>query len=113
MEKIGPTSMTQTLGPVWNEAAKRLADAEAIVIAGYSFPDNDKQMLLLLRAALTNNTKLRGITVVTEPKFGTERAAFEDRNLRVFGGDRLRRKLHFQHTAFEDWVAAGGGGFAI
>lgn len=113
MEKIGPTQMTQTLGKVWKSAGEALADCEALVVAGYSFPPNDKQFQLLLRTALEEARDLRGITIISNPKFGDERLAFENRNAAVFSSSRLQRLLEFKFVPFEDWVSAGGHQFVL
>lgn len=108
MEKIGPTVMTQTLWQVWNSAAKAIREAEAIVVAGYSFPPNDKHLQFMLRVALAEAENLRGITIVSNSKLGHERVEFEEKNGRVFGTERLRELLYFRYRPFEQWVADGG-----
>jgi hypothetical protein len=105
-QKFESSEFSLPLTEIWGKARVELTRCSEVYFVGYSFPAADVQFRMLAVEALLSNPRLRTLTVVTSPKFGSERAVFEDRYSAVFSAQRLRNKLRFLYEAFEDWVTA-------
>jgi hypothetical protein len=64
---------------------------------------------MLVAAALEGNSNLKRIVVITSPKYGAERVAFEDSYAQVFRGTRHHDKIVFWYEKFEVWVRSPEG----
>lgn len=94
-------------GIVWGAAFTAMQRATDVIFVGYSFPEADPQFRTLSRMALAANPDLVRIVVVTSPKHGHSRTAFEDRLTSVFPNRDLHGRLRFVYQRFEEWVAGG------
>ena len=57
--------LSRTLNQIWSQAAKHISESTHIVFVGYSFPASDVEMKYFLARALTENTFLRKIMIVS------------------------------------------------
>ncbi len=92
---------------IWQQARESLKACRELAVVGYSFPPTDVQFRMLLLEALSRNSNLRRILVVTSPKFGTRKRRFEDKHAKVFGQTPHGGKLDFFYRGFESWVERG------
>ncbi len=92
---------------IWKEAREALRNCQVLAIVGYSFPPTDVQFRMFLLEALSKNTNLRKVLVISSPKIGSRRQRFEDFYDGAFAQSPHRRRLHFMYNGFEDWVESG------
>ena len=85
---------------VWRDAYHELRQAERVYIIGYSFPPSDVQTRLFLCKALREAPGLQEICVVSRPKFGTDRAQFEDRYTQALSGSQQEDNIRFYYQRF-------------
>jgi hypothetical protein len=107
---VPPTAQKlQADGPLdfevlWARAHQFMQGCVELFFVGYSFPPADIQFRMLVAAALQGNERLKRIVVITSPKYGLERVAFEDSYAQVFRGTRHHDKIMFWYEKFETWV---------
>lgn len=92
------------IAELWKSARLELQNCKELAIVGYSLPRTDVQFQMFLTESLAKNEALETICVVSEPKFGTAKAAFEDHFSSAFRGGPHHHKLRFRYLRFEEWV---------
>ncbi len=65
----------ELLEPLWTEAHRLLAEAERVIIFGYSFPEADVRSRVLFRSALCRETTLKEIVVINPDRSVVSRVA--------------------------------------
>ena len=110
-QKFESSEFFRPLTDIWGKARGELAKCSEVFFVGYSFPPTDVQFKMLAVEALSSNRFLKTVAVVTSPKFGSERAEFEDHYSSVLSDPRLKNKLKFKYATFEDWVEKDRGSF--
>lgn len=107
-QKFESSQFVTPLSEIWNGARDLLSNCSEVVFVGYSFPQTDIQFKVFVAEALSRNSNLETIGVVTSPKFGSSRNAFEDNYSGVLSGLPIRHELRFRYFTFEQWVEEGG-----
>jgi hypothetical protein len=75
-------------------------------IIGYSLPETDVQLRLMLVKTLSENPNTPSLLVVSRPKSDSDKREFES-HWRSSMGPELGPLLQFEYRSFEDWVRDG------
>jgi NAD-dependent SIR2 family protein deacetylase len=102
-QKLGTEGPWEFFVEMWREAQQRLLSCEHLNIVGYSFPPTDMQFQMLVRDSLKVASRLRTVTIVTNPKLGSQRLAFEDHMHGIFE-DIAQVEIHY--NGMEGWASA-------
>jgi hypothetical protein len=84
------------LGQVWYEAQRVLRQAERVIFVGYSMPDDDVEVVYLVKRSLGHITDPKQITVVGR-----------DLNPRIAAGDHAVGRRYRTLFGDVDWHAGG------
>ena len=103
-QKFESADYVQVLSEIWKNARRALSDCDQLVFVGYSFPKTDIQFKMFVKEALSKNSRLRKIAIITSPKYGSTRLEFENQYSAVFNDSNFESKLRFQYSTFEQWV---------
>jgi NAD-dependent SIR2 family protein deacetylase len=111
---IAPTHLKNYRNPhltqVWYEAEQLLRSAERVVFIGYSLPDDDVEVVYLLKRSLAHLPAER-ISIVefdaTNPDVSLADHAVGRRYRTLFGGD-----VRWWAGGLDAWLAAGANGIA-
>jgi hypothetical protein len=94
------------LGQVWYEAQRLLRQADRVVFVGYSLPDDDVEVVYLLKRGLAHMTDPQRITVVEyckdDPAMARD-AHPVGRRYRAMFGD-----VDFTAAGLDAWLAVAG-----
>lgn len=95
-----PKSPYSRLVFIWINARHYLKSCEKIYFIGYSFPETDVQMRILISNALRENSHLIEAHIISSPKHGKSRVDFEERYLSILP-KRIKNKVKFNYDGFE------------
>jgi hypothetical protein len=103
-QKFEEADYALILSEIWKNARQALSNCNQLVFVGYSFPKTDIQFKMFVKEALSKNSELQKIAIITSPKYGSTRLTFENQYSDVFGDSEYENKLRFQYSTFENWV---------
>lgn len=103
-QKFEYPQRSSPLRVIWTGTRESLQACQELAVVGYSFPPTDVQFRMLVLEALSQNSNLRRILIVTSPKYGSRKRRFEDRYAEVFGQTPHGEKLDFFYKGYETWV---------
>jgi|GEM_PF-2594886 len=99
-DSVSATSPYFKLVHIWKKAYNYLKLCERIFFIGYSFPETDVQMRVLISSTLRMNTNLKEVIIVSSPKHGNSRVNFEERYLSILP----KGQLEFYYNTFERFI---------
>lgn len=86
--------------PVWDRAAHLLANADRLIVVGYSFPQADARALTLFHSSLANNGALQSV-VIADPCPNEIQCRLEE-----LAGETIRRATTRRFRGFTEFVRA-------
>jgi NAD-dependent SIR2 family protein deacetylase len=100
---VSPVQGTQIppdITPVWDRAAHLLANADRLIVVGYSFPQADARALTLFRSSLANNGALQSV-VIADPCPNEIQCRLEE-----LAGETIQRATTRRFRGFTEFVRA-------
>jgi len=91
------TQYQRSFGRVWQRAASELAEAENIIVAGYSLPNSDAFFHDLFRLGIAGHSRVKRFVVVNPDKASDER-------FRSLLGPELEERFQHRVESFEDAI---------
>jgi len=107
-QKIEEGGIISALSDIWKCAKDNLSNANRIVIAGYSFPEDDVHFRLFFRSALVENYKKKGmpikIDILNHKVYQKEKNEFENHYKKIFNIPNVEIEPRFLYHKFSDFA---------
>lgn len=100
---IPPTLMksSQNIEDIWRTAFDYISGCEELYFIGYSFPETDIAMKILVSAALNRNSRIKKIYIISNMKHGNSKIDFEERYRLVIPKKIPDSKICFYFRGFK------------
>ncbi len=107
-KKIEENAVLTILREIWAEARKVVEDAEHIIIAGYSFPEDDVHFKLFFRSALHANYNKHKrpivIDIINYKKYLNDKTEFEAHYKKMLDISEVEIRPHFHYLKFSEFA---------